>query len=126
MGAKWVEEPKRWSPADSKLVLATQLGMDSWLKEHSGLKERGLWSWLKNSLVSRCPGLPRKPLWGRGRPQASGMHEDWEQPSFLQDVTGQTAQDCPPFLHLHSHDRHPWPHQTDPHLKGFQLGERVP
>ncbi len=38
MEEKWGEQLKRWSPADSELVWATQFGMDWWLKEHSGLK----------------------------------------------------------------------------------------
>lgn len=80
------------------------------------LIERGSWSWLEDLLESTFPGLPKKLLWGRGRPQVSGMYEGWGQPGFLQDVTDQMAQDCPPFAHSHSPDLHPWPHQTNPHL----------
>lgn len=75
MGEKSGEEPKRWSPADSELVWAVRSGMDCWLKEHSGLIGRGLWSWLKDLLVSSCPGLPKKLLWDPGRLQVSCMNE---------------------------------------------------
>lgn len=76
----------------------------------------GWWSWLEDSLGSRRPGLPVKPLWGPGRSQVSGIYEGWGQPGFLPDVPGQTSRGCPPLARLHPPDLHPWPRQTDRHL----------
>lgn len=81
------------------------------------LIKRGLWSWLQDLLGSSCLGSPGKPPLGPGRLRESGIYEGQEQPDFLQDTSGQTAQDCSPLAHLHSSDLHPWPHQTDLHLK---------
>lgn len=97
------KQPQKWnqsqSPFDSELVWSAQFGMDWWLKEHSGLIEKGSWSWLGDLLGSSCPGSPRKLLWGLGRTQGFDMYEGWGQPGFLQDGTGQIAQDCPPLVH---------------------------
>lgn len=128
MEEKCPGELKRWSrsPFDSESVWAAQLGMDCWVKEHLGLTRRGSRSWVEDWLGSSCPGLPRKPLWGQGRPQVSGIYVGWGRPGFLRDVTCQIAQGCPPFPHSNSPDLHPWLHRTDPHLRGFQCEEKIP